>query len=89
LQLTFDASSLGIGGDSLSVRQSGWELAIHGPPNPHKPYPESIGARGQPFHDLAKAGLLTTGVLASHTAFIPSAAAIISTLCTLVLLRHA
>jgi hypothetical protein len=65
LQLTFDASSLGIGGDSLSVRQSGWELAIHGPPNPHKPYPESIGARGQPFHDLAKAGLLTTGVLAS------------------------
>lgn len=63
LQLTFDASTLGIARDSLAVRQPGWELAIHGPPNPHQPYPESIGARGQPFHDLAEAGLLTVELL--------------------------
>lgn len=55
LALRFDAGMLGIGGDTLAVRQAGWELAIHGPPNPHSPYPTSIGARGQPFRDLAAA----------------------------------
>ena len=57
LELTFDERYLL--NDTLSVRQSGWEMAIHGPPNPHKPYPMSLGARGQPFLDLQAAGLLT------------------------------
>ncbi len=40
--------------------RAGWELALpHGPPNPYEPYPLSLGARGQPFSDLAAAGLLT------------------------------
>lgn len=62
LRLTFNASLLGEG-DSLTVRQPGWELEIHGPPNPHTPYPMSIGLRGQPFADLHAAGLLNLKLL--------------------------
>ena len=45
LRLVFNATLLGEA-DSLTVRQPGWELQIHGPPNPHTPYPMSIGLRG-------------------------------------------
>ena len=62
LRLMFNASLLG-DSDSLTVRQPGWELQIHGPPNPHDPYPMSLGLRGQPFVDLQAAGLLSYELL--------------------------
>eukprot|EP01051_Picozoa_sp_SAG22_P008349 SAG22_NODE_631_length_8376_cov_43.396037_6_plen_525_part_00 len=62
LRLTFNSSLLGEA-DSLTVRQPGWELQIHGPPNPHTPYPMSLGLRGQPYADLHAAGLLTEELL--------------------------
>jgi len=62
LRLTFNATLFGEG-DSLTVREPGWELALHGPPNPHQPYPMSLGARGQPFEDLREAGMLSLELL--------------------------
>ena len=62
LRLTFNTTLLGET-DSLTVRQPGWELQIHGPPNPHTPYPMSIGLRGQPYADLHEAGLLSVELL--------------------------
>lgn len=62
LRLLFNATLLGEA-DSLTVRQPGWELQIHGPPNPHTPYPMSLGLRGQPFADLQRAGLLSLELL--------------------------
>ena len=41
LRLTFNATLLGEG-DSLTVRQPGWELQIHGRPNSNIPYPMSM-----------------------------------------------
>ena len=62
LRLVFDPATLGR--DAVSVRVPGWELALpHGPPDSMTPYPMSIGARGQPFADLAAAGLLTEQLL--------------------------
>ena len=63
LRLRFNATLLGAE-DSVSVRVPGWELSLpHGPPDSYTPYPMSLGARGQPFADLAAAGLLTEDLL--------------------------
>lgn len=68
LRLDFNKTLLGPT-DAVSVRVSGWELSLpHGPPDSYTPYPMSLGARGQPFADLAAAGLLTQQLLQVLTA---------------------
>jgi hypothetical protein len=63
LRLVFNTTLLGAS-DAVSVRAPGWELSLpHGPPDSYTPYPMSLGARGQPYGDLAAAGLLTEQLL--------------------------
>ena len=64
LLLEFNASFFEGSNDTLTVREPGWEIANHGPPNGQVPYPMSLGDRGQPFADLEEAGMLTADLLA-------------------------
>jgi hypothetical protein len=63
IRFVFNSTLLG-SQDAVSVRVPGWELSLpHGPPDSYTPYPMSLGARGQPFADLAAAGLLSQQLL--------------------------